>query len=135
MWPTPGEGKGVLGQASGSSNSLLVVLEDAVAVFEVGEQNDAVLGGGSVKVTGAGGNGFTVRCSMWHLKAMLHYPGLSSLTNIVWVGGKLIAACLTTPCVVVLEDKDGKAAMRGTNLAHCCQEKWSCCSTGRWHSP
>jgi len=81
VWPTPGEGKGVLGQASGRSDSLLVVLKDTVAVFEVGEQNDAGLGGGSVKVTGAGGNGFTVRCSMWHLKAILNCPGLSSLSN------------------------------------------------------
>ena len=122
MWPTPGEGEGVLGQASGFSDSLLVVLKDTVAVFEVGEQNNAGFGGGSVKVTGAGGNGFTVRCSVWHLKAILHYPALSSLTNIVWVGGKLIAACLSTPHIVVLEDKGGN--LQETDKLQCEAPIW-----------
>ena len=122
VWPTPGEGEGVLGQASGFSDSLLVVLKDTVAVFEVGEQNDAGLGGGSVKVTGAGGNGFTVRCSVWHLKAILHYPALSSLTNIVWVGGKLIAACLSTPHIVVLEDEGGN--LQETDKLQCEASIW-----------
>ena len=107
VWPTPGEGTGVLGQAASCSDSLLVVLSDTVAVFQIGEQNDAGLGGRAVKVTGAGGNGFTVRCSLWHLQALLHCSSLSSLTNIVWVGGKLVAACLSTPHIVVLDEKDG----------------------------
>ena len=107
VWPTQGDEKGILGTAAGFSNSILVVLSDTVAVLEVGEQNAASQGNGSVKVTGAGGNGFTVRCSVWHLKATLHFTNLSSLTNVVWVGNKLIAACLSTSHIVVLEEKDG----------------------------
>ena len=107
VWPKPGEGGGVLGQASSNTDSLLVILSNRVAVFETGVPKSVAEEGGAVKVTGAGGNGFAVKCSMWHLRAMLACPELPNMTNIVWVGGKLVAACMSSQHIVVLQENDG----------------------------
>lgn len=108
-FPTPGEEgeQGVLATAAMEDNSLLVVTRGGLCVFEVGEGEEEAEGGG-VKVTGAGGNGFTVRCSRWRLVARLACPAMAGLVGVAWVGSRLVAASRTSTEVVVLQQVEGE---------------------------
>jgi elongator complex protein 1 len=107
VFPSPGPGQGLLARAAGEGSSLLVVMDTKACLFLLaGEEGPGE--GGAVQVTGAGGAGYTARCSLWRLAATLPCPALARLTGLVWSGGRLLGSTLGRPGLALLRERDGE---------------------------
>ena len=101
--PGQTEEDSVLAAASGDTNSFLVVtVEGEVLVMRLGPGEKG--GEGRVRVTGAGGGGYHVRCSTHSCVATLSPPHISGGCNIVWAGQYLVFSHSRTVKVVTATD-------------------------------
>ena len=96
---TDSDDDSVLAAAATDTNSFLVVTgEGEVLVMRLGLQETA--GDSRVRVTGAGGGGYHVKCSTPSCVATLSPPDISDGCNIVWAGHYLVFSHSRTVKVV-----------------------------------